>query len=33
MQGDINTKNIPGFEKKITLDKDNFRRYNRKGLP
>lgn len=33
MKADIVTKNIPGFEKRETLEKDNFRRFNRKGLP
>eukprot|EP00347_Sterkiella_histriomuscorum_P014310 403361362 len=31
MTGDINTKNIPGFER--NQDKDNYRRFNRKGIP
>lgn len=30
MQGDINTKNIPGFDR--GQDKDNYRRFNRKGI-
>jgi hypothetical protein len=30
MQPDINVRQIPGFGK--TDDKDNFRRYNRKGI-
>ncbi len=32
MQNDIKAKYIPGFEKHEELDKDNFRRFNRKGI-
>lgn len=31
MKNDIQARYIPGFEK--MQDKDNFRRYNRKGVP
>ena len=32
MKNDIETRLIPGFEKRNDLDKDNFRRFNKKGI-
>lgn len=32
MQNDIYTKNIPGFNKSVERERDNYRRYNRKGI-